>query len=95
MQLIGFYFTSNQLQGRAYFFHRSSTLQPKGFSDSNWEACPDITKSIIGYYVFWGFPNILEVHKATYSLRSSTESEYRTMAAISEVTLLKYLVGDL
>lgn len=51
------YIKSTLVQG--IFFPRSSTLQLKGYCNSDWGACLDTRKSVIGFCLFWGIVSFL------------------------------------
>nr|GMD52562.1 uncharacterized protein LOC109189527 [Ipomoea batatas] len=84
-------------QGRGYFIPSTVTRPSKLFSDSDWAACAETRRSIIGYCVFFGssFISWRSKKQATVS-RSSSEAEYRALAATTcELQWLAYLLDDL
>ena len=67
------------------------------FSDSDWASCPDSRKPITGYVLlFGGSPIAWKSKKQSTISKSSSEAEYRVMAAAaSEVTWTIRLLEDL
>ncbi|GJZ88143.1 hypothetical protein Tco_0659925 [Tanacetum coccineum] len=82
---------------KGLFYPVQPHLQITGFIDADWASCLMTRKSLTSYCIFLG--NSLDSWKtkklATVS-RSSTEAEYRAMAAtICELLWLSYLLHDL
>ncbi|XP_019105507.2 uncharacterized mitochondrial protein AtMg00810-like [Beta vulgaris subsp. vulgaris] len=75
----------------------SDNLCLQAFSDSDWAACPDSRQSITGYILlFGGSPITWKSKKQSIVSKSSSEAEYRAMAAAaSEVTWAVRLLEDL
>jgi hypothetical protein len=72
---------------------QSPSFNITAFSDSDWAGCPDDRRSTTSYLVFLGV-NIISwsSKKQTTVTRSSTEAEYRGLAAVTaEVIWLKSL----
>ncbi|XP_014511394.1 uncharacterized protein LOC106770082 [Vigna radiata var. radiata] len=79
------------------FFPVDSSIQIKGFSDSDWTTCPNTRRSTTGYCVFLGtFLASWRSKKQSTVSRSSTEAEYRALTAtVCEMQWLHYILQDL
>lgn len=75
----------------------STKLVLQAYSDSDWGACLDSRKSVTGYILLLGkTPICWKSKKQTVVSRSSSEAEYRAMAAAaSEVTWVVRLLQEL
>ncbi|MCH79432.1 retrovirus-related Pol polyprotein from transposon TNT 1-94 [Trifolium medium] len=82
--------------GQGFFFSSSSSLNLKGYSDSDWGACPDTRRSTTRFCFFLGTLLISwKSKKQSVVFRSSSEAEYRTLAhATCEGQWLLYLLHD-
>ncbi|CAM8890455.1 unnamed protein product [Rhodiola kirilowii] len=79
------------------FFSASSNLSLQGLCDADWASCPLTRRSVIGYCMLLG-SSILswKTRKQAVVSRSSTESEYRSTAAVcSEIAWLIRLLADM
>ncbi|XP_017408641.1 uncharacterized mitochondrial protein AtMg00810-like [Vigna angularis] len=78
-------------------FPADSPIQLKAFSDSDWATCPNTRRSTTGFCVFLGSSLISWKSKKQSTVsRSSTEAEYRALAATTcELQWIHYLLEDL
>ncbi|KAL8120925.1 hypothetical protein AgCh_017922 [Apium graveolens] len=68
--------------GQGIILNGSSALTLKAYSDSDWAACPNTRRSISGYLLLLGSsPFSWKSKKQTTVSKSSSEAEYRAMAA--------------
>ncbi|XP_057981296.1 uncharacterized mitochondrial protein AtMg00810-like [Malania oleifera] len=76
--------------GQGLFYLVDSEIHLRGFSDSDWGACPDTRRFVIGYYVFLGKSLVSwKSKKQSVVSKSSTKAEYRAMTNVScELTWL-------
>ena len=82
--------------GQGLLFSSTSSLNLRGFSDSDWASCPMSRRSTTSFCVFIGDCLISSRTKKQPTIsRSSAEAEYRALAATgSEITWLHYLLHD-
>ncbi|GJR48344.1 retrovirus-related pol polyprotein from transposon TNT 1-94 [Tanacetum coccineum] len=79
------------------FYPVQPNLKMTGFSDADWASCLITRRSLTGYCIFLGHSLVSWKTKkqATFS-RSSTEAEYKSMAATTyELLWLSFLLNDL
>lgn len=73
--------------GQGIMLHASDTLSLVAFSDSDWAACPSTRRSVTGYVLLLGnSPVSWKSKKQSIVSRSSSEAEYRAMAATASET---------
>lgn len=78
--------------GQGLLLRADSELTLQGWCDSDWAACPITRRSLTGWIVFLGNSPLSWKTKKQHTVsRSSTEAEYRFMAAIT--CELKWLKG--
>ena len=89
------YIKSNPGQGLMY--SADSEVCLNAFSDADWAACKDTRRSVSGFCVYLDTSLISwKSKKQVVASRSSTESEYRSMAqATCEIIWLQHLLRDL
>lgn len=82
---------------KGLFYPIQSNLKVAGFSDADWASCIMTRKSLTGYCIFLGHSLISwKTKKQVNVSRSSTESEFRSMAATTcELVWMAYLLKDL
>ncbi|CAH9079365.1 unnamed protein product, partial [Cuscuta epithymum] len=70
--------------GQGILLRSSSNLSLSGWCDSDWASCPLTRRSLSGWLVFLGGSPVSWKTKKHHTVsRSSTEAEYRSMAAIT------------
>ncbi|KAM6551339.1 hypothetical protein CsatB_001147 [Cannabis sativa] len=82
--------------GQGLLYSSKSSLHLKGFSNSDWAACPTTRRSVTGFCKFIGYCLISwKIKKQTTVSKSSAEAEYRALASTSsEITWIQYLLAD-
>ncbi|GJX75405.1 retrovirus-related pol polyprotein from transposon TNT 1-94 [Tanacetum coccineum] len=82
---------------KGLFYPFQSQLKVTGFSDADWANCLMTRRSLTGYCIFLGHALISWKTKKQVTIsKSSTEAEYRSMAATTcELLWLSYLLKDL
>ncbi|GJX04059.1 retrovirus-related pol polyprotein from transposon TNT 1-94 [Tanacetum coccineum] len=82
---------------KGLFYPVQSNLKIAGFSYADWASCLMTRKSLTGYCIFLGHSLVSwKTKKQATVSRSSTEAEYRSMAATTcELVWLTYLLKDL
>ncbi|GAU46710.1 hypothetical protein TSUD_287990 [Trifolium subterraneum] len=85
-----------QSPDQGLFYKSNSSLKLKGFSDSDWGACPDTRRSTTGFCFYLGNSLISwKSKKKNIVSRSSSDAEYRALAqATCEGQWLMYLLQD-
>jgi len=83
--------------GQGLMYSASSELCLNGFSDADWGTCKDSRRSVTGFCIYLGTSLITwKSKKQSVVSRSSTESEYRSLAqATCEIIWLQQLLKDL
>ncbi|XP_071694753.1 uncharacterized mitochondrial protein AtMg00810-like [Rutidosis leptorrhynchoides] len=82
---------------KGLFYPVQPQFKIAGFSDADWASCLMTRKSLTGYCVFLGHALVSwKTKKQVTVSRSSTEAEYRSMAATTcELVWMAYLLKDL
>lgn len=82
---------------KGLFYPVQPQLKLTGFSDADWGSCLMSCRSLTGYCLFLGHSLVSwKTKKQATVSRSSTESEYRSMASTTcELLWLSYLLKDL
>ena len=83
--------------GQGILLQAADTLKLHAYSDSDWGACLDTRRSITGYVILFGNGPVSWKSKTQDKVsRSSSEAEYRAMAAVaSEIVWLVRLLEEL
>ena len=83
--------------GQGIVMHATNQLTLQAFSDSDWASCPDSRRSVTGFVILLGQSPISWRSKKQPTVSgSSSEAEYRAMAATSsEITWLVRLVEEM
>ncbi|KAL0461146.1 UNVERIFIED_CONTAM: Retrovirus-related Pol polyprotein from transposon RE1 [Sesamum latifolium] len=78
------------------FFPSSNSLALQAYCDADWTSCSNTRRSLTGFCIFLGGALVSwKTKKQAIVSRSSTEVEYRAMAAtVCELHWLSYLVRD-
>lgn len=80
--------------GQGILFKSSSQLQLRPYCDADWATCPLTRRSLTSYFVLLGdSPISWKTKKQPTVSRSSTEAEYRSLAAVTSE--FKWLKGML
>ena len=87
----------NATVGQGILLKANTQLTLQAYSDSDWASCPNSRRSVIGYLLLLGNSPISWKSKKQITIsRSSSEAEYRAMAAAStEVTWVVNLLKEL
>ena len=83
--------------GQGIILKCQNDLRLRGWCDADWAGCPLTRRSLTGWLVYLGnSPISWKTKKQATVSRSSTEAEYRSMAATTcELLWLSYLLKDL
>ncbi|XP_048503202.2 uncharacterized mitochondrial protein AtMg00810-like [Beta vulgaris subsp. vulgaris] len=84
-------------QGQGILLKATDQLTLQAYSDSDWASCPNTRRSITGYVLLLGnSPVSWKSKKQSTNSKSSSEAEYRAMAATAlETTWLVRLLQEL
>ena len=87
----------NHTSGQGILLQAAPQLTLHAYSDSDWASCPNTRRSIAGYVMLLGqSPISWKSKKQSTVSRSSSQAEYRAMAAASsEITWLVRLLQEL
>ncbi|KAL0303759.1 UNVERIFIED_CONTAM: Retrovirus-related Pol polyprotein from transposon RE2 [Sesamum radiatum] len=78
------------------FLPSTSSFELRAYCDADWASCSDSRRSLIGFCVFFGDALISwKTKKQSVVSRSTTEAEYRSMAAtVCESKWLSFILSD-
>ncbi|XP_019099665.1 PREDICTED: uncharacterized protein LOC109132492 [Camelina sativa] len=83
--------------GQGLFYGKDNDFSLRGFSDADWGACPDISRSVTGFAIFLGQSLISWKSKKQQMVSmSSAESKYRAMSkATKDLISFTYILKAL